>query len=260
MALELFKPMVLREKLGRGYAPNVKSAKYYLESRVPEVWDILEEVVKDHPVLLNRAPTLWRLGIQAFYPKLVEGNSIKLHLCVCSGYNADFDGDQMAVHVPLGEKAIEEAKTVMISTNNLLNPSNGSPISIPTKIMLFGVYYITSIDEKLPLFERVFSDENELMHAVDVNGEVNLRQKIKIGVNGEIVETTFGRLIFNRDVPERFGYVNQTMDKKQINSILQRTFETETNEVVVKFIDDLKDLGLRYGTISGQSVSLVDIY
>src|SRR3989339_35315 len=259
MALELFKPMVLREILGRGYAPNVKSAKYYLESRVPEVWDILEEVVHDHPVLLNRAPTLWRLGIQAFYPKLVEGNSIKLHLCVCSGYNADFDGDQMAVHVPLGDKAIEEAKTVMISTNNLLNPSNGSPISIPTKIMLFGVYYITSIDEKLPLFERVFSDENELMHAVDVTGEVNLRQKIKIGVNGEIVETTFGRLIFNRDDPERFGYLNQTMDKKQINSILQRTFETETNEVVVKFIDDLKDLGLRYGTISGQSVSLADI-
>ncbi len=259
MALELFKPMVLREILGRGYAPNVKSAKYYLESRVPEVWDILEEVVKDHPVLLNRAPTLWRLGIQAFYPKLVEGNSIKLHLCVCSGYNADFDGDQMAVHVPLGEKAIEEAKTVMISTNNLLNPSNGSPISIPTKIMLFGVYYITSIDEKLPLFERIFSDEYELMHAVDVTGEVSLRQKIKIGVNGEIVETTYGRLIFNRVVPERFGYVNHTMDKKQINSILQRTFETEPNEVVVKFIDDLKDLGLKYGTISGQSVSLSDI-
>ncbi|AHB40001.1 TPA: DNA-directed RNA polymerase subunit beta' [candidate division WWE3 bacterium] len=259
MALELFKPMVLREILGRGYAPNVKSAKYYLESRVPEVWDILEEVVKDHPVLLNRAPTLWRLGIQAFYPKLVEGNSIKLHLCVCSGYNADFDGDQMAVHVPLGEKAIEEAKTVMISTNNLLNPSNGSPISIPTKIMLFGVYYITSVDEKLPLFERVFSDEYELMHAVDATGEVTLRQKIKIGINGEIVETTYGRLIFNRVVPERFGYVNHTMDKKQINSILQRTFETEPNEVVVKFIDDLKDLGLKYGTISGQSVSLSDI-
>ncbi|HAI63187.1 TPA: DNA-directed RNA polymerase subunit beta' [candidate division WWE3 bacterium] len=259
MALELFKPMVLREILGRGYAPNVKSAKYYLESRVPEVWDILEEVVQGHPVLLNRAPTLWRLGIQAFYPKLVEGNSIKLHLCVCSGYNADFDGDQMAVHVPLGEKAIEEAKTVMISTNNLLNPSNGSPISIPTKIMLFGVYYITSIEEKLPLFERVFSDEYELMHAVDVNKEVNLRQKIKIGVNGEILETTYGRLIFNRVVPARFGYVNQTMDKKQINAILQKTFETEPNEVVVKFIDDLKDIGLKFGTISGQSVSLSDI-
>ncbi len=259
MALELFKPMVLREILGRGYAPNVKSARYYLESRVPEVWDILEEVVQNHPVLLNRAPTLWRLGIQAFYPKLVEGNSIKLHLCVCSGYNADFDGDQMAVHVPLSEKAIEEAKTTMISTNNLLNPSNGAPISVPTKIMLFGVYYITSIDEKLPLFERVFSDENELTFAVDVTKEVNLRQKIKIGVNGEIVETTFGRIIFNKVVPESFGFINQTMDKKQINSLLQRTFETEPNEVVVKFIDDLKDLGLRFGTISGQSVSLSDI-
>lgn len=259
MALELFKPMVLREILGRGYAPNVKSARYYLESRVPEVWDILEEVVQNHPVLLNRAPTLWRLGIQAFYPKLVEGNSIKLHLCVCTGYNADFDGDQMAVHVPLSEKAIEEAKTTMISTNNLLNPSNGSPISVPTKIMLFGVYYITSIDEKLPLFERVFSDENELTFAVDVTKEVDLRQKIKIGINGEVVETTFGRIIFNKVVPERFGFLNQTMDKKQINSLLQRTFEGESNDVVVNFIDDLKDLGLKYGTVSGQSVSLSDI-
>ncbi len=259
MALELFKPMVLREILARGYAPNVKSAKYYLESRVPEVWDILEEVVQDHPVLLNRAPTLWRLGIQAFYPKLVEGNSIKLHLCVCSGYNADFDGDQMAVHVPLSEKAIEEAKTTMISTNNLLNPSNGSPISVPTKIMLFGVYYITSVDEKLPMFERVFSDEDELMHAVDVRKEVDLRQKIKIRIGEDIVDTTYGRLLFNKIVPERFGYINHTMDKKQINSLLQRTFETEANEVVVKFIDDLKDVGLRYGTISGQSVSLSDI-
>jgi len=131
MALELFKPMVLREILARGYAPNVKSAKFFLETRVPEVWDILEEVVSGHPVLLNRAPTLWRLGIQAFYPKLVEGNAIKLHLCVCKGFNADFDGDQMAVHVPLTDEAINEAKNVLISTNNLLNPSSGAPISIP---------------------------------------------------------------------------------------------------------------------------------
>ncbi|MFC1756201.1 DNA-directed RNA polymerase subunit beta', partial [Patescibacteria group bacterium] len=141
MALELFKPYVLKEILAKGYAPNVKSAKFYLDQRSPEVWDILEDAVEDHPVLLNRAPTLWRLGIQAFYPKLIEGNSIRLHLCVCSGFNADFDGDQMAVHVPLSELAVEEAKMLLISSNNLLNPSNGSPMSIPTKIMLFGIYY-----------------------------------------------------------------------------------------------------------------------
>ncbi len=259
MALELFKPMVLREILLRGYAPNVKSAKYYLEGRTPEVWDILEEVVKDHPVLLNRAPTLWRLGIQAFYPKLVEGNSIKLHLCVCSGYNADFDGDQMAVHVPLSEEAIDEAKNVMLSTNNLLNPSNGSPISVPTKIMLFGVYYITSADERRPMFGRVFSGEEELMYSVNVTKEVDLRQLVKVDVNGEIVETTYGRIIFNKYVPEGFGFINQSMDKKQVNALLQKTFETKTNDIVVKFIDDLKDIGLKYGTISGQSVSLSDI-
>ncbi|GIW69524.1 MAG: hypothetical protein KatS3mg101_0271 [Patescibacteria group bacterium] len=125
-------------------------------------------------------------------------------MCVCSGYNADFDGDQMAVHVPLSSKAIEEAKTTMISTNNLLNPSNGSPISVPTKIMLFGVYYITSINEKLPLFNRVFADENELTFAVDITKEVDLRQRIKIGINGEVVETSFGRIIFNKVVPKRF--------------------------------------------------------
>ncbi len=259
MALELFKPLVLKEILGRGYAPNVKSAKFYLESRSNEVWDILEEVVKNHPVLLNRAPTLWRLGVQAFYPKLVEGNSIKLHLCVCAGFNADFDGDQMAVHVPLSEEAQQEARDVMLSTQNLLNPSNGSPISIPTKIMLFGVFYATSVNEKLPLCEKAFADEQELMYAVDVAKTVNLRQRIKIRVNCEMMETTYGRLMFNKTLPVSFGYVNIAMDKKQINILLQKAFETEPNAVVVKLIDDLKDLGLDYGTMSGQSVALSDI-
>ena len=259
MALELFKPIVLREVLARGFAPNVKSAKFFVDQRSTEVWDILGEVVVGHPVLLNRAPTLWRLGIQAFYPKLIEGNAIRLHLCVCSGYNADFDGDQMAVHVPLGEKAKEEARTVLISTNNLLNPSNGSPMSVPSKIMLFGVYFVTSIDDKLPMFDRVFSSKSEMTYALDANKELGLRQKMKIQLNGEIVETTAGRVYFNEVVPVSFGYINDTMDKKKIVALLQNAFDTEEHAVVVKLIDDIKDMGLKYGTVAGQSVSLADI-
>ena len=259
MALELFKPHILKEILERGYAPNVKSAKYYLEQRDPEVWDILERVVKDHPVLLNRAPTLWRLGIQAFYPKLIEGNSIRLHLCVTSGFNADFDGDQMAVHVPLSKQAVEEAKSIMISTNNLLNPSNGSPMSIPTKIMLYGIYYMTTVEDTLDMPGTVFSDEGELMFAVDIRQTVDLRQLVKVRRDGEIIETTAGRLLFNRILPESFGYVNKDLDKKAVTDLLARAFATEENEVVVSLIDALKDLGFKYGTMSGQSVSLSDI-
>jgi DNA-directed RNA polymerase subunit beta' len=259
MALELFKPMVLREILGKGYAPNVKSAKFFLENRSSEVWDILEEVVEGHPVLLNRAPTLWRLGIQAFYPKLIEGNSIRLHLCVCSGYNADFDGDQMAVHVPLSKEAIEEAKDIMLSTENLLNPSNGSPMSIPTKIMLFGVYYMTSLDNKLPAFDKVFMDKSEMIYAMDVSRQVDLRQMIKIRLDGQIIETTPGRVLFNEIIPESFGFLNFTMDKKQITQVISKAFDTETDVVIVKLIDDIKDIGLEYGTICGQSVALSDI-
>lgn len=259
MALELFKPMVLREILARGYAPNVKSAKFYLDTRVPEVWDILEEVVDGHPVLLNRAPTLWRLGIQAFYPKLVEGNAIKLHLCVCKGFNADFDGDQMAVHVPLTDEAIDEAKNVLISTNNLLNPSSGSPISIPSNIMLFGVYYITSIDENLPPLQKVYSGETEIMYAMDVKNELDLRQLAKVKVGNEIRETTIGRIIFNKILPENYDYINEPMDKKRITNLLTTVLKEEPNEVSVKLIDDIKNIGLKYGTICGQSVSLADI-
>ena len=259
MALELFKPMVLREILARGYAPNVKSAKFYLETRTPEVWDILEEVVEGHPVLLNRAPTLWRLGIQAFYPKLVEGNAIKLHLCVCKGYNADFDGDQMAVHLPLTEDAINEAKETLISTNNLLNPSSGSPISIPSNIMLFGVYYITSIDDKLPALDRVYFGETELLYSMDVEKELDLRQLVKVRVGKEIMETTIGRIIFNKVLPEKYDFINEPMDKKRVTSLLTKVLNEEPNEVAVKLIDDIKNIGLKYGTICGQSVALADI-
>jgi len=259
MALELFKPFVLREILSRGFAPNVKSAKYVLENRGPEIWDILEDLVKDHPVMLNRAPTLWRLGIQAFYPKLIEGNAIRLHLCVCTGFNADFDGDQMAVHLPLSERAKEEARTIIISTNNLLNPSDGSPTSIPNKIMLFGIYYITSIDEHVSPYPTTFSSVDEVMYLLNFKEKLTLRQPIKININGALVETTPGRIIFNKVVPSTFGFINDEMTKKKINTLIAKAFESEPNHVIVKLIDDLKDIGLEYGTLSGHSVSLHDV-
>ena len=259
MALEMFKPFVLREILARGLAPNPKSAKFVFESKAVEVWDILEELVKDHPVLLNRAPTLWRLGIQAFYPKLVEGNAIRLHLCVCKGYNADFDGDAMAVHLPLSRPAIKEAKEKMISTRNLLSPADGTPMSVPTKILLFGIYYITSIDETLTQYRGVLSSIEEVLYLVEVTQMLKVRQKVKVIIGGDIVETTAGRLIFNSVLPKSFGFVNEPMTQSRINGLLSRAFGSEENEVVVKLIDDLKDLGLSWGTKSGHSISLSDI-
>ncbi|MBI2414442.1 DNA-directed RNA polymerase subunit beta' [candidate division WWE3 bacterium] len=259
MALELFKPFVLRDILAKGYAPNVKSAKFVLDARGPEVWDILEEVVTGHPVLLNRAPTLWRLGIQAFYPKLVEGNAIKLHLCVCDGYNADFDGDQMAVHLPLSKPAIEEAKELMISTNNLLKPSDGSPMAVPTKIMLFGIYYLTSVDSSLPVYPTTFATIEEALHVYSSISDMKLRQAIKVQLNGKVEQLTMGRLIFNTVVPAEFGFINEKMDKPNIKSFLARAFNSQPKPVVIKLIDDLKELGLKYGTVSGHSVALSDL-
>ncbi|MEK7595890.1 MAG: DNA-directed RNA polymerase subunit beta' [Patescibacteria group bacterium] len=259
MALELFKPFVLREVLSRGFAPNVKSARFFVDSRSAEVWDILEEVIKGHPILLNRAPTLWRLGIQAFYPKLVEGNAISLHLCVCAGYNADFDGDQMAVHVPLSEEAVREAREVMISTNNLLKPSDGTLISGPARTMLLGTYYLTAIDERIPEYNSIFSSREEALLALG-NSVIKLRQKIRASHNGEILETCVGRFIFNDILPLSIGFVNSAIDKKTLNTILNKILDTEPNAVLVKFIDAVKSLGLEYGTLSGISVALSDCF
>ncbi|MCA9308451.1 DNA-directed RNA polymerase subunit beta', partial [candidate division WWE3 bacterium] len=259
MALELFKPFILRELLARGFAPNVKSAKFVLEARGPEVWDILEELVQDHPVLLNRAPTLWRLGIQAFYPKLIEGNAVQIHLCVCSGFNADFDGDQMAVHLPLSQNAIKEAKELMISTENLLQPSDGSPKSVPARIILFGLYFMTKIDENLDLYPSVFADYTEVMFALDSSKTITLQQRIKVRYKGEILETTPGRLILNSYMPESFDYINEAVDKNKVSALLEQAFATEDKIVIIELIDTLKDLGLEYGTMSGHSVSLADV-
>ncbi|MFH1565963.1 MAG: DNA-directed RNA polymerase subunit beta' [bacterium] len=263
MALELFKPFVLRDILMRGLAPNVKSAKYVLEEKGGEVWDILEEVVKERPVLLNRAPTLWRLGIQAFYPKLIDGNAIQLHPCVCSGFNADFDGDQMAVHVPLSKKALSEAREILISSNNLFRPSDGSLISLPMKDMLLGTYYLTSVEESLEKYKRVFSDSEEVISALNSN-IIALRQKIDVFIDGKSVETTAGRIIFNRVLPENFKYVNCPVAKSSkegnlsMAELVEYSIEHNDIETTVNIIDNMKALGFEYATKSGVSLGITD--
>lgn len=258
MALEMFKPFVLREMIARGIAPNVKSAKNMLDRRPPEVFDILEEITKDHPVLLNRAPTLHKLSVQAFYPVLIEGSAIRLHPAVCSGFNADFDGDQMAVHVPLSEKAVEEARTLMIPTNNLLKPSDGSPATTPSsKEIALGAYYLTSTNNKLEEFPTIFADKDEAIFAQQTE-KINIRQKIKVRMGKEIVETTVGRLFFNEVLPENFDFVNEAVTSSVIKSLFVKAFSTVSRERVVQLVDDIKDLGFRGGTISGISFGIFD--
>lgn len=258
MALEMFKPFVLREMIIRGIAPNVKSAKNMLERRPPEVFDILEEITKNHPVLLNRAPTLHKLGIQAFYPVLIEGNAIRVHPAVCSAYNADFDGDQMAVHVPLSKKAIEEAQNLMLAQNNLLRVSDGNPIAAPSsKEMALGVYYLTADDPRIETSHTVFADTAEAILAHQ-SGKIELRQAIKVRIGTEIVPTTVGRILFNEVLPEGFGFVNKAFDSGAIKEIVTLAYEKLDRETVVKLIDDIKNLGFMGGTISGLSFGIVD--
>ena len=258
MALEMFKPFVLREMIARGIAPNVKSAKNMLDRRPPEVFDILEEITKDHPVLLNRAPTLHKLGIQAFYPILIEGSAIRLHPAVCSGFNADFDGDQMAVHVPLSVKAIEEAKSLMLPEHNLLRPSDGSPVSTPaSKEMALGVYYLTSVDVRLAKYETIFADKEEvvLAHQKQI---IELRQPIMARIDGKIIETTVGRIYFNEILPPVFGFVNESATSSVIKKLFSIAYAKCTPAEVVKMIDDVKSLGFSTGTISGLSFGVFD--
>lgn len=258
MALEMFKPFVLREMILRGIAPNVKSAKNMLERRPPEVFDILEEITKDHPVLLNRAPTLHKLSIQAFYPVLIEGSAIRLHPAVCSGFNADFDGDQMAVHVPLSKKAIEEAKNLMLPEHNLLRPADGTPITIPaSKEMALGVYYFTSEDPRLKECETVFSDKDEAILAYQL-GKIELRQKISVRIEGKIIETTVGRVLFNEILPSSFGFINKSISSDVIKELFSRAYAELPRKVVVEMIDAVKDLGFMGGTISGISFGIFD--
>ena len=258
MALEMFKPFVLHQMIVQGLAPNVKSAKNLLETRPSEVFDILEEITRSHPVLLNRAPTLHKLSIQAFYPVLIEGSAIKLHPCICAGFNADFDGDQMAVHVPLGRDSISEAETLMLPEYNLRKPADGTPISIPsTKEMALGNYYLTSIDPRLEIHSSVFSSPSEAILANDT-GHIKLRQPIKVLLNETIIETTVGRLIFNDILPEELRFINEPIRRSTVVGLFNKAFKLYDPATIVKLIDDVKSLGFWAGTISGLSVSITD--
>ncbi len=261
MALEIFKPYVLHELIKDGFVPNVKSARKLIDSAEPIVYDILEEVTKNHPVVLNRAPTLHKLGMQAFYPILIEGNALRLHPCVCSGYNADFDGDQMAVHLPLTEEAQEECRHLMMAENNLLKPANGDPITVPNKEMAMGLFFYTSINEHLPVCTTVFADKDEAYHAYDER-LIDLKQRIKIRleIDGkpQIIETTIGRIKFNEILPENEPFINEPIDAKRIKTIVTQAIDTLDKKVVAKLIDDIKDLGFVAATISGLSVAVSD--
>lgn len=257
MALEMFKPYVLRELISEGHSPNVRSAKSALERRSPEVYDILERITKDHPVLLNRAPTLHKLGIQAFYPILIEGSAIRIHPCVCSGYNADFDGDQMAVHIPLSIHAREEAKSLMMPEHNLLKPSSGTPITVPNKEMAMGCYYLTSFDSSAEPSGMIFSTLDESITAHQ-NEKVELRQPIEVRIEGKIVQATIGRIMFNRILPPIFGFVNRPITAGVIQDLVRDAIGKLTSEQTVKMIDDIKTLGFDAATISGLSVAVSD--
>lgn len=259
MALELFKPYVLRELIKDGLAPNVKSAKHAIERKSPEVFDILERIITDHPVLLNRAPTLHKLGIQAFYPILIEGSAIRIHPCVCSGYNADFDGDQMAVHVPLSEKAKEEAINLMMPEHNLLKPADGAPITVPNKDMALGCYYLTTIDPNSTPYPSAFSGAEEAIYANQA-GLISLRQEIKVRLAGEekLTTTTVGRLRFNELLPASMGFMNQAITAGAIKSIISVAIKTIEKSEVSALIDAIKRIGFESATNSGLSVAVSD--
>jgi len=258
MALEIFKPYVLRELIVQGVAPNVKSARHLVDRREPEVYDVLEKVTANHPVILNRAPTLHKLGMQAFYPQLIEGSAIRLHPCVCSGYNADFDGDQMAVHVPLTKEARREAEELMMATHNLLKPANGEPITVPNKEMAMGVYYYTSIDERIEKFPTFFASKDEAYHAYQI-GLLGLKQAITVRLPEEgVTATSIGRLRFNDLLPEEVGFINEPVKAKDIKELITRAIENYDDIKVSKLIDSIKNLGFEAATISGLSVSVTD--
>jgi len=258
MALEMWKPFVLREMISRGIAPNVKSAKNLMERRPSEVFDILEEITKDHPVLLNRAPTLHKLGFQAFYPVLIGGNAIRIHPAVCKGYNADFDGDQMAVHLPLSKNAIAEARELMMSDKNMLRPADGSPMAAPaSKEIALGVYYLTYMDERTESLDTVFGDSGEAILAYQV-GRVNLRRKINVRMGAKVIETTVGRLMFNEILPEGFDYINKNVSSDVIKDVVNKAFTDVSHQELIDLIDAIKDLGFLGGTLSGLSFGITD--
>ena len=258
MALELFKPFVIRELLDRNIVSSIRGAKKILETSDTKVWDILEEVTKHHPVLLNRAPTLHRLGIQAFEPVLIEGNAIRLHPLTCAAFNADFDGDQMAVHVPLSVEAQLEAKILMLATNNILSPSSGKPITVPSQDMVLGCYYITKGKKGCKGEGLFFSGIDELEVAYN-NKKVDLNAFIKIRYNDQILETTVGRVLFNKELPRELQFINKVITKKDLANLIDTCYKTLGKEKTIDLLEHIKNTGYKYATISGVSISLADM-
>ncbi len=258
MALELFKPFIIMKLEEKGYVQTVKSAKRLVERERPEVWDILEEIIDEHPVMLNRAPTLHRLGIQAFYPVLVEGKAIRLHPLVCAAFNADFDGDQMAVHVPLSFEAQLECRILMFSTNNILSPSSGRPIATPSQDIVLGCYYLTKERHGAPGEGKVFASTEEALMAHAFGG-IDLHALIQVRINGQRVETTCGRIIFNEIVPAELGFFNEVTPKGKLESLVLQSYRRVGPHRTSAFLDKLKDLGFRYATMAGITVGIDDI-
>jgi DNA-directed RNA polymerase subunit beta' len=276
MALELFKPFVMKRLVDLSHAQNIKSAKRMVERARPVVWDVLEEVITEHPVLLNRAPTLHRLGIQAFEPQLIEGKAIQLHPLVCGAFNADFDGDQMAVHLPLSAEAQAEARVLMLSTNNILKPSDGRPVTMPSQDMIIGLFFLTSDRDGEPGAGRQFASPAEAIMAFD-HGEITLQSKVRIRLDGIvppegweapegytegdtiILDTTLGRTIFNDTLPADYPYVNVEVGKKQLGAIVNALAERYPKVVVAASLDALKDNGFHWATRSGVTVSIDDV-
>src|SRR3979411_149022 len=282
MALELFKPFIYNKIEERGLVATIKQAKEMVELQRPEVWDILEEVIREHPVLLNRAPTLHRLGIQAFEPVLVEGKAIRIHPLVCTAFNADFDGDQMAVHIPLSPEAQIEASVLMLSSNNILSPAHGAPISIPSQDIVLGIYYLTKSKPGAKGEGRVFGATDEVILALEA-GEVELLTPVRLRYTGEVIDlttayddqdvphtepvkmerqfiqTTVGRVIFNSHLPEKFPYVNGLLKKKGVQQLVQSCYLKFGIEKTVWMLDSLKNLGFTYATKSGLSIGIDDL-
>ena len=272
MAAELYKPFIIRKLIERGIVKTVKSAKKIIDRREPLVWDILENVLKGHPVLLNRAPTLHRLGIQAFQPILIEGKAIQVHPLVCTAFNADFDGDQMAVHLPLGPEAILESQLLMLASHNILNPANGSPITVPSQDMVLGLYYMTKLlkstkDHKVKGEGLIFYSAEEVNIAyneerVDLNAMIKIRAK-DFNESGElvfkIIETTVGRVLFNQVVPEKAGFINEVLNKKSLRDIIGNILKLTSVPETAEFLDKIKSMGFSFAFEGGLSFSLGDI-
>lgn len=258
MALILFKPFIIAKLIENGIVYNVKHAEKFIEGGSKEVWDALDEVIEGKYVLLNRAPTLHRLSIQAFKPVLVEGKAIQLHPLTCTAFNADFDGDQMAVHLPLTGKAQEEARKLMVTSKNLLAPASGEPIVTPSQDMILGAYYISSVRENAKGTGNVYANIDDAAHAYDA-GYLSVHALVKVRVNGKIIETTYGRLLFNEIVPNELGYINETLKKGVLKRILSESFEILGPDATAELVDRIKTFGYKYATLSGLSIAESDM-